>query len=71
MMPIVSAFGNWKKWMPTMLQHGAKAEALILRTVRCFAKRITEQKETDKIQTIWAKKTLAGRKPVQQRRFML
>jgi hypothetical protein len=37
--------GNWPKWMPTMLLHGARAAQPLSKTVRCCAKHTTEQKE--------------------------
>ena len=39
--------GNLRKWMLTMSQHGARAGQPISKTVRCFARCTTGQKETN------------------------
>ena len=36
------------KWMPTMLQHGVGAVPQLKITARCYARRTTELKETNK-----------------------
>ena len=38
---------NSKKWKPTTLSRGAKAEQLLQTTAKCFAVTATEQKETN------------------------
>ena len=38
---------NSKKWKPTTLSRGAKAEQLLLTTAKCFAVIATERKETN------------------------
>ncbi len=41
--------GNWPKWMPTMLLHGARAAQHHPSIARCCAKHTTGQKEIGKV----------------------
>lgn len=43
---IVASTLNSKKWKPTTLSRGAKAEQLLQTTAKCFAVIATERKET-------------------------